>query len=388
MRFKGSFSGGLAITFTLALTISSATADNPSSAESVARIFSKISESAALADPAMVVIDKKTSEIIFEKNADSLRRPASVLKILSSAVALEYLGASHQFETRAYIGTTLRTIFLMGNFDPWMTSSSTLANKEHRASLLYLGSKAIGAIDAQSGFAVKSVVVRYEGMYSNDIRQFGRYLRSRGVSAKFVMSPTTFPADELEREVALAKSPSVGEMTQFALTWSDNLLAERLARAGAHKAGFAMTDFGVAGSVKELLNTLEIDSSNLTIEDGSGLSKLNRVSANIIAEFLMKIRSAEKFAAIYDGLPIAGLTGTLEDRYFATAPEAIGLVHAKTGTLNGTVSLAGYVDAGDREYIFVAIADRIKKGNAATTQARNTLDRLMGKIASPLFVAR
>jgi D-alanyl-D-alanine carboxypeptidase len=94
------------------------------------------------------------------------------------------------------------------------------------------------------------------------------------------------------------------------------------------------------------------------------------------------------FVSIYEGFPVAGLTGTLEGRYFSTAPEAIGLVHAKTGTLDGTVSLAGYVDAGDREYIFVVIADRIPKGTLATTAARNTIDHLLGKIASPLTVAR
>ena len=61
-------------------------------------------------------------------------------------------------------------------------------------------------------------------------------------------------------------------------------------------------------------------------------------------------------------------------------------MRAKTGTLNGTVSLAGYVESGDREYIFVAIADRIKKGSLATDRARSTLDRLLGKITSPLLV--
>ena len=61
----------------------------------------------------------------------------------------------------------------------------------------------------------------------------------------------------------------------------------------------------------------------------------------------------------------------------------MGLVRAKTGTLNGTVTLAGYVESTDREYIFVALADDIPRGNSASDNARNAIDRLLGRIAAP-----
>jgi D-alanyl-D-alanine carboxypeptidase/D-alanyl-D-alanine-endopeptidase (penicillin-binding protein 4) len=89
-------------------------------------------------------------------------------------------------------------------------------------------------------------------------------------------------------------------------------------------------------------------------------------------------------APLIEGLPVGGESGTLRNRYLETAPEAVGLVKAKTGTLTGTVSLAGYVQSGDREYAFVIIADKIRRTNTASDRARKTLDRYLAKIAAPL----
>jgi len=100
---------------------------------------------------------------------------------------------------------------------------------------------------------------------------------------------------------------------------------------------------------------------------------------------LAKIRTDAKFAPLISGLPIGGITGTLKKRFVDTAPEAIGLVKAKTGTLNGTANLAGYVEAGDREYAFVIIADRLNTSSRAEKFARSTVDRILGKVAAPLL---
>jgi D-alanyl-D-alanine carboxypeptidase/D-alanyl-D-alanine-endopeptidase (penicillin-binding protein 4) len=82
-------------------------------------------------------------------------------------------------------------------------------------------------------------------------------------------------------------------------------------------------------------------------------------------------------------LPVAGISGTLNNRFITTAPSAVGLIRAKTGTLNGTATLAGYVQSTDREYVFVTLADEIAKGNAALNKARAAIDRVLGRIAAP-----
>ena len=99
----------------------------------------------------------------------------------------------------------------------------------------------------------------------------------------------------------------------------------------------------------------------------------------------MKIHNDEKYAPIINGLPVGGLTGTLKDRFIKTAPNAIGLVKAKTGTLNGTANLAGYVESGDHEYAFVIIADKLPRSYSAAQRARAIMDKILGKIAAPFL---
>jgi PBP4 family serine-type D-alanyl-D-alanine carboxypeptidase len=174
-------------------------------------------------------------------------------------------------------------------------------------------------------------------------------------------------------------------MLAFALTWSDNLLTERIARLAAQAAGYPLNDEGVAQTFSEVLAGLGVEAKGTVIKDASGLSRDNRVTALQVGQLLQKIHGDSRFAPLIGGLPIGGVSGTLRNRFIDTAPQAIGLVRAKTGTLNGTANLAGYVEAGDREYTFVIIADHLKKTSRAEKFARATVDRILGKIASPLF---
>jgi len=86
---------------------------------------------------------------------------------------------------------------------------------------------------------------------------------------------------------------------------------------------------------------------------------------------------------IYDGLPTAGETGTLKSRFVKDAPSAVGLVRAKTGWIDTTVSLAGYVTSGEKQYIFAVIADRITNRESARGAARVTIDKMLSTIARP-----
>ncbi len=334
----------------------------------------------------MILIDRSSGEIVFETDATSLRKPASVLKLLSTSAALQYLDPNYKYVTRVSKGLNPRTLVISGNLDPWMTNSYSEATKYHRAWLSYLVNRSIADLNAEEKSPLRDISIEYSGLYSKDVSLLKHAFDAKAVNAKFHKISADHVGSVSGPEIATVTSPSISEMVKFALTWSDNLLAERLARAASHAVGYPMNDEGVALTIKKLLTDLQIDQSRLYIHDGSGLSKRDRVSAKLVADLLLKIRGDEKFAAIYDGLPISGISGTLESRFINTAPQAVGLVHAKTGTLDGTVSLAGYVESGTREYIFVAIADHIRKGQAATDQARNTLDRLLGKITAPLEV--
>jgi PBP4 family serine-type D-alanyl-D-alanine carboxypeptidase len=174
-------------------------------------------------------------------------------------------------------------------------------------------------------------------------------------------------------------------MMDWFLLWSDNQLSERMAKLAAKAAGNEFSDAGVAKTFSNILLGFDINPSQLKIIDASGLSRQNKVTAHVLAQLLYKIHSDPVLSQLIDSLPVGGESGTLRNRYLETAPEAVGLVKAKTGTLSGTVSLAGYVQSGDREYAFVIIADRIKRTFSASDRARKTLDRYLAKIAAPLM---
>ena len=353
----------------------------------ISRMFAQVSSSASLAGPSMILIDRSSGEIVFQTDATSLRKPASILKLLSTSAAMQYLDPNYRYVTRVAKGLNPRSLVISGNLDPWMTGSYVQAKKYHRAWLQYLVNRSIADLEAEKATPLHTVSIEYSGLYSKNMGYLKRAFIAKGVTPIMKEISANRVVSASGAEIAFVTSPSVSEMVKFALTWSDNLLAERLARAASHAIGYQMNDAGVAQTIKRLLVDLNVDQSGLYIYDGSGLSKRNRVTAKLIAEFLLKIRGNEKFSAVYEGLPISGVSGTLDSRFIKTAPQAIGLVHAKTGTLDGTVSLAGYVESGSHEYVFVAIADHIRKGAAAADRARNTLDRLLGKITAPLEVA-
>jgi PBP4 family serine-type D-alanyl-D-alanine carboxypeptidase len=191
-----------------------------------------------------------------------------------------------------------------------------------------------------------------------------------------------------DKSISLAfesNSPQLQKILAFTLVWSDNVLAERIARLTARAAGNTFDADGVAATFTTLLSDFEIDSSSMVVTDASGLSRDNRVTALQVGELLVKIHKDERFNPVVTGLPIGGISGTLRKRFLTTAPNAVGLVKAKTGTLNGTTNLAGYVESGDREYAFVIIADRLPRGSSAANRAKATVDKTLGKVASPLL---
>ena len=351
----------------------------------VSAIFERLTAGSALANPSVVVLDPSTGAVIYEKSAYSQRKPASVLKIYSATAALTYLQPSQRFTTSASVGIQEKSLVIRGSLDPWMSLSDSVAKKMGRTSIPRIEYNSLSALkDANSG-SIRNSTIYYSNLYTQDVANIKTFFLRHGVKAA-MKKVTDAKAEELSGEAILSSdSPELQEMLAFALTWSDNLLTERIARLAAQAAGYPLNDEGVAQTFQEVLGNLGVDTKGLVIKDASGLSKENRVTALQVGQLLLKIRGDSRFAPLIGGLPIGGVTGTLRHRFIDTAPQAIGLVKAKTGTLNGTANLAGYVEAGDREYIFVIIADRLKTSSRAEKFARATVDRILGKIASPLL---
>ena len=353
---------------------------------SVAKVFTKYVEDKRLANPSVVVIDEQTGEIVFEKNANSLRKPASLQKLFTGVAAVNHLQMDQTFTTSLWSGSDSKTVVIQGSRDPWTSVYSSTAKKMGRTSLPRLEYYALKTLRQLDEGLVKNPTIYYSKLFAGDVAALKTIFRKNGVTAN--MKPVS-PAEAIEKSSTLvieSTSPTLEEMLNFALVWSDNVLSERIARLASNEAGHGLTEAGVEATFNELLYAFDLDASKVVVKDASGLSRKNRVTAKQVGELLIKIRDDEKYAPVVNGLPIGGISGTLQKRFIKTAPSAVGLVKAKTGTLNGTANLAGYVESGEHEYAFVIIADKLPRTYSAGERARAMVDRILGKIAAP-FIA-
>lgn len=367
----------------LAIILSVVPAHAVLSRESIPAAFDELLKSQSLSNPAMIVIDGITGETIYEKNAYSQRIPASVLKILTGVATLDYLDPQASFNTTVNINPESKTVIIRGAYDPWISLDHNTARKMNRASLPYIGFRTLSGIKEFNNGSLKNYSVIYSDLFSQDVKNLKAFWAKRNFkpAMKAVTNDDAFMA--MGEQIVSENSPTVAALLDWILLWSDNGISERLARLSAKAAGFGMDSKGVEKVFREVLANQQIDSSQLIVADASGLSRKNKITAKLMGELLFKIRNNPKYSLIYSGLPIGGVSGTLRTRFLTTAPSAIGLVRAKTGTLNGTATLAGYVESTDREYVFVTLADDIAKGNTALKKARAAIDRVLGRIAAP-----
>ena len=371
----------LAVTLLLgAITVPANAAIGPAT---IPAVFDELLKNQRLSNPAMVLIVGTTGQVIYAKNGFSQRKPASVMKLLTSAATIQHLDLQSTFNTTISINPDIKTVIIRGALDPWISLDHKTARKMSRASLPFMGFETLKGVKAFNGGSLKNYDVIYSDLYSQDVSNLKSFWSKRGFKPKFkeVTDDEAFMA--LGEQIVSENSPTVAALVDWILLWSDNLISERLARLSARAAGYPMNSKGVDRVLRDVLIGMQIDDSKLVVADASGLSRKNKITAKMMGEFLYKIRQDEKYALIYSGLPIGGVSGTLRSRFLTTAPSAVGLVRAKTGTLNGTATLAGYVESLDREYIFVTLADEIPSGNTALKRAREAIDRVLGRIAAP-----
>jgi len=128
---------------------------------------------------------------------------------------------------------------------------------------------------------------------------------------------------------------------------SDNYLAESMFRKLSTIATVAATspDERARKLMRSWLQVCNVDGTQCTFIDGSGLSKMDRVSANTVINLLASIEQQGMLPLFTHTLSIAGYDGTLRHRMIGTPAQYNA--HGKTGTLNGVTVLGGYVVTGD-----------------------------------------
>jgi D-alanyl-D-alanine carboxypeptidase/D-alanyl-D-alanine-endopeptidase (penicillin-binding protein 4) len=174
-------------------------------------------------------------------------------------------------------------------------------------------------------------------------------------------APETLPLLRFESE-------PLAEALRRLNKYSNNLMAKNLfLTLGAEAYGGPATPEKGARAVRDVLIRQGIATDTLVLENGSGLSRIERASASLLNQLLRAAWRSPWFSEFESTLPVAALDGTLRNRF--NGSPATGYAHLKTGTLRDTNALAGIVlTARGRRVAFVMLVNDRNAARAGPAQ--------------------
>jgi D-alanyl-D-alanine carboxypeptidase/D-alanyl-D-alanine-endopeptidase (penicillin-binding protein 4) len=186
--------------------------------------------------------------------------------------------------------------------------------------------------------------------------------------------------------VASVRSATVARIIEEMVASSDNEAAEVLLRQAALAAGRPGSFADGVATVVEVLRANGIDTTGLSLHDGSGLSRRDRIAPVTLAQTIAKAAATPRTAGLIADLPIANFSGSLDKR-FGKEDAGQGVVRAKTGTLTGVHALTGVVtDRLGTPIVFAVMADQAK--DIPTAEAEGALDAVAAALARCTCSAR
>lgn len=379
-------------------------------AQDLAKLAAGVPEGGSLVT-AYEVRDAATGEVVAASNPDQMLIPASNTKLLTMVAVMNAFDGNERFTTRV-VSPAAGQIVLVGGGDPLLSSVPNGAYPGH-ASLQELAEataaklKEQGTTSVTLGFDASlfqeswagtwpsnyhdqvttlSALWVDEGRDANKVRSqqpavdaanlFASQLGAAGIT----VSGTPAAASASGGEVASVQSAPVHAIAEVAMQASNNSFTEVLGMQLAIKSGQPATFAGSAASVQQQLTALGIWTDGAVLHDASGLTRENRVSAAMLSSAVRHIMTTPKLSVIMDGFPVAGVSGSLSDRFEDDiARPARGIARAKTGTLSLVATLAGTtVTADGRELAYAFMTNGSTDGWAARVWADDSVGIVTG----------
>ena len=333
------------------------------------------------------VYDITADSLVYSKDIRQTMRPASTAKVLTAITALQQLGGSYRFETSLYTEGAVEDSVLKGNvyikagMDPMFGHDDMRA---FAAAIRELGIDSIAG-EIRADISVKDTLKWGEGWCWDDDMPPLRALLYNGrdrfmdefFSALSEQGVRFTPAYSIKKvgtaKCVITRYHTIDQILMPMLKESDNTYAESLFyQLGTQdKRDYAGAKLSAA-KVKAMISRMGLDASRYVIADGSGVSLYNYASPELLMKALVYARSRSNiYDHLYPALPVAGVDGTLERRMRGTAAQYN--VHAKTGTLEGVITLAGYATSPEGHELAFAI---FNQGVLHDRNARNFQDRV------------
>jgi D-alanyl-D-alanine carboxypeptidase/D-alanyl-D-alanine-endopeptidase (penicillin-binding protein 4) len=354
---------------------------------------------------AAIALDLSTGELLFAQNGSRSLAPASNEKLPLTYAALARLGPTFRIATEvlgqgAQSGTTWSgALVLKGNGDP------TLSRADLRSLALQVRATGVrritgGVVGDESSYDTRRTVAGWKpsfyigesapisalvvdrarvGSYTtrnpalSAATAFRSALRTAGISVAGTVRVGR--AQDWLEPIATVSSPTLATMIRFMDRESDNFTAEMLLKQlGLAELGRGTSAAG-ASVVMDALSEAGVPTAGVRIVDGSGLSRLDRLTTNALGAVLQAAWDDPVIRTyLVAALPVAGVNGTLRSR-LGRAPTR-GRVLAKTGTTSEASALSGYV--ADR-YAFAVVQNGYP---VSYWWARRAQDRFVQVLAS------
>ncbi|WP_231445798.1 D-alanyl-D-alanine carboxypeptidase/D-alanyl-D-alanine-endopeptidase [Brevibacterium zhoupengii] len=377
--------------------------------------------------------DGLSDDILYAKNENKPRTPASVTKVLTGSAALLAIGGEKRLSTATEFDPSTATVTLQGGGDSLLGAGESQPGAVNgHAGLATLAQQSAESLKSQGVAEValdldtsrysgkdfspgwervdiaKGVITpiqplmidtgyvgskdkewrgRSEHPAKDAFAVFTKELKAAGITVTEDPQPAESTGDEAKTstdakptELAEVESATISEIVEYALVHSDNVVAEVL----GNEVAIAQDQPGsLEAGPQAVLDALSdsVDLGQTHLEDTSGLSYDNQISPHDLTTILQaSVVADDSLSDLIAAMPVGGLTGTLTDR-FTKDRNAAGAVHAKTGTLSTVTSLAGGVlDADGRYLVFTLQIDDVDKDKIL--EARKTVDDIVAALAN------
>jgi len=358
------------------------------------------------------VVDAETGQVVASRDAGALLIPASNTKLLSVTAVMHAMDRQTRFPTRV-MQPAAGSIVLVGGGDPMLTAEPTTTYPS-QASLQELATSTAAALveagtnSVSLGFDAslfsdpgwnetwpanyRDQVTQLSALWVDEGREpaggrsrtpalsaatiFATQLTAAGITVTGVPVAATATGEEIAR----VESAPLHVLAEQMMLRSNNSFAEVLGLQLAAATGHPTTFAGSVAAIEEQLRELSLWTNGAVLRDASGLSRSNVVSAEMLARTVRRAVDDPSLSLILDGLPVAGVTGTLADRFSDDiSRSARGVAKAKTGALTRVASLAGTTVTADGRSLSFAF---LTNGSADGFSARVWADQGVGVITS------
>lgn len=356
----------------------------------------------------VLIVNPRTGDTIYSRNAGKLFMPASNMKIITSAVALAQLGPDYAYRTTFAANGEVRDslldgdLIVIGRGDPTisdrMRGLATLVMDTLADSLRTHGVRQITGELAHAGNAFPDSTRGYgwewddlgeyygagvdeltfnegtapttlgplpdtvrDSLYSGPAKDPSRaYLEAfhdaltrKGIVVDGGVADSIAPMPFKLDTLFIYVSPPLRAILPVLMKPSQNQVAELVFKSIGLERGGAGTIDSARSVVARQLLAWGAEPDGFRIADGSGLSRHNLLTPTTLVKVLDGMQRDTAFAVFYNSMPVAGVDGTLKSRMKGTTAE--GNVRAKTGSIAAARALSGYVTSADGERLVFSI---------------------------------